>query len=259
MRILTKRRKFVLSSLILSAGFFLLEIVGTYEWKYQAIILLSILAGILTFWSLRGAAFKLAVWLTPILPILFTAGVALFYFLLPVNIFTIIPIIVLYFFGVYALLLIENIFSVAAIRTISLFRSASAVGFLLTLLTGFFLYNTIISLKLNFFLNFLSIFFLSLPLILVSLWTVNLEDRINFKLILGSLVISLFLAEAELGLSFWPVSLTVGSLFLTCCLYVLLGLAQADLSQRLFKRTFIEFISVGGVVFLTVLLYTTWG
>ena len=40
--------------------------------------------------------------------------------------------------GQYTLLLTANIFSVAAIRTIALFRAAVAVGFVMTLLTGFF-------------------------------------------------------------------------------------------------------------------------
>lgn len=256
---LTKRRKFVLSSLILSLGLFILEVGVASELKYRAIGSLSLLAAVLTFWSLREAAANFAIWVTLLLPILFTAGVSLFYFLLPGNLLTAIPIIILYFLGMYALFLTENIFSVAAIRTINLFRSASAVGFLLTLLTGFFWYNTFISLKLPFYFNFLAVLCISFPLILSSLWSVNLEEKLNGKLIIFSFLISLFLGEFALFLSFWPVSLTMGSLFLTACLYVLLGLAQAKLSQRLFKRTVVEYLTVGVAVFLTMLVYTSWG
>lgn len=230
-----------------------------FESRYQAIAFLSGLSCLLTLWSLRGAASHVASWVTPILPTLFTGGVALFYFLLPTNFLTVVPIILLYFLGMYALFLTENIFSVAAIRTINLFRSASAVGFLLTLLTAFFLYNALISLKLPFYWNFLGVFLLSFPLVLHGLWSVNLEEKISHSILRDSFLISLFMAELEAALSFWPVTLTVGSLFLTSGIYVLLGLAQADLSERLFKNTLIEYLSVGLAVFMIILLYTSWG
>jgi len=258
MFILTKRRKFILSSLLLSFGLYLLEVVG-FEYKYQAIAVLSFLAAILTFWSLRGAALNLASWLTPILPMFFTAGVALFYFLLPANLFTIVPIILVYFVGMYALLLTLNIFSVAAIRTINLFRSASAVGFLLTLLTGFFLYNAVISLKMHFYMNFTAVFLISFPLFLVGLWSVNLEEKIPSDILSLALVVSFLVAQLELILSFWPLTVTVGSLFLTASVYVLLGLLQAQRLGRLFKRTIREYLAVGIAVFLTMLFYASWG
>jgi len=258
MVILTKRRKFVLSSLILSFGLYLLAVIG-FEHKYQAIAGLVALAGILTFWSLREAALNLASWLTPILPMFFTAGVALFYFLLPVNLFTIVPVILIYFVGMYALLLTLNIFSVAAIRTINLFRSASAVGFLLTLLTSFFLYNAVLSLKMNFYVNFLAVFLISLPLFLVGLWSVNLEEKMPAEILKLSLIAACFVGQLELALSFWPVTVTVGSLFLTASVYVLLGLLQAQRLGRLFRKTVTEYLAVGLTVFLTLLLYTSWG
>lgn len=258
MVILTKRRKFILSSLFLSFGLYIVEVAG-FEWKYRAIGLLALAAGILTTWSLAEAAFGLSKLMTPILPILFTTGVALFYFLLPGSTLTVLPVILFYFLGMYALLLTENIFSVASIRTINLFRSASAVGFLLTLLTAFFLNNTALSLKLAFYFNFLLVFFLSFPLVLAGLWSVNLEERMTSKLFLFSLAISLFLGQLALGISFWPVTVTVGSLFLTASLYVLLGLSQAYLSEKLFPKTVREFFLVGVVVFLVVILYTQWG
>ena len=258
MFILTKRRKFALSSLILSFGLYLLGQIG-FEFKYQAIGSLTLLAGILTFWSLEEAAFGLSSWMTTILPMFFTAGIALFYFLLPSSFWTVVPIIIFYLIGMYSLLLTENIFSVAAIRTINLFRSASAVGFLLTLLTSFFLYNATVSLKMFFYFNFASIFLVSFPLVLTGLWSVNLDERISLKLIALAFLISLIIAEFELILSFWPVTVTVGSLFLTTVVYVLLGLAQAYLNERLFKNTITEYLVVGLIVFLTIVAYTSWG
>lgn len=258
MIILSKRRKFVLSSFLLSVGLYFLQVIG-FEWKYQAIGVLGALAGILTFWSLRGAASGLARWTTPILPIFFTVGVALFHFLLPANILTIFTVIAIYFLGMYTLFLTENIFSVAAIRTINLFRSASAVGFLLTLVTAFFLSNTAVSFKLPFYFNSLAIFFFSFPLVLSGLWSVKLDERLSSELLLSSLAIAVFLGQFALAISFWPVTVTAGSLFLTSSLYVLLGLAQAYWSERLFKRTVIEYLGVGLAVFLITLIFTQWG
>lgn len=258
MKLLTKRRKFVLSAILLSLGLYLLEAID-FEWKYQAITVHSLLAGILTFWSLREAATGLSSVMTCILPIFFTAGVSLFYFLLPSSLLTIIPVILVYLVGMYALLLTENIFSVAAIRTINLFRSASAVGFFLTLLTSFFLFNAFLSLKLPFYYNFLAVILISFPITLAGLWTVKLEEKLNRDLIFSSLLFSLFLAEISLVISFWPVTVTVGSLFLTTCLYVFLGLGQAYFNERLFQKTILEYLSVALIVFLTLIIYTPWG
>ncbi len=258
MAVLTKRRKFVLSSFFLTLGLYLLEVIG-FEFKYQAIGLLSILAAVLSFWSLKEATTGLATWLTLVLPFFFTAGVALFYFLLPSNILTVIPILMIYFLGMYALFLTENIFSVAAIRTINLFRSASAVGFLLTLLISFFLNNTLISFKLAFYHNFLLTFVIYFPLVLTGLWSVNLEERLTGDLLIFSFTIALFLSELAMALSFWPVTVTVGSLFLTASLYVVLGLAQASLSGRLFKKTVREYLLVGLAVLVIMFFYTSWG
>lgn len=255
---LTKRRKFVLISLLLTLGLWGLSLVG-FELKYRLIVFLSLSSGFLTFWSLKGAAANAAVWLTPVLPFFFTAGVALFYFLLPASFLTIVPILVIYFVGLYALLLTLNIFSVAAIRTINLFHSASAVGFLITLLTAFFLYDTIFSFKMIFYFIFFAVLFVSFPLVLVSLWSVNLEEKLTKSLFLFSVILSFFLAQLALAISFWPITVTVGSLFLTTGVYVLLGLAQAYLNEKLFAKTIREYLLVGIVVFSIVIIYTQWG
>ena len=194
-----------------------------------------------------------------ILPLLFTVGIGLFYFLLPSSILTAAPVIILYFFGLYALFLSENIFSVASIRTIQLFRSASAVSFLLTLFISFLLYDTIFSFRLPFYLNAIFVFFISVFLFLHGVWSVDLEERIDLKVVLFSLLFSLSLGEIAFVLSFWPISIALASLFLTSLVYVLLGLAQAHFSDRLFKKTIREYLIVGVAVFAVLLLYTNWG
>jgi len=255
---LTKRRKFILSSLILSAGLLVIQS-GGVTGRYLAIAILSFLTIPLVIWSL-SEALTLPILLTSwILPFSFTAGVGMFYFLLPGTLFTALPIIILYFLGLYALFLSENIFSVAALRTIQLFRSAWAVSFLLTLLILFLLYDTIFSFRLPFYYNFIFIFIISFFIFFHGTWSVNLQERITGEIVVYSLILSLGVAQTGLILSFWPASITLNSLFLTAIVYVSLGLVQAKLSDRLFEKTVREYLLVGISVFLILLFYTTWG
>lgn len=255
---LTKRRKFILSSIILTAGLSFTQF-GHPADRYLTIGILSFSTIPLVLWSL-SEALRGAIWLVSwILPLMFTAGIGFFYFLLPTSPFTAIPVIVLYLLGMYALFLSENIFSVAAIRTIQLYRSASAVNFLLTLFTSFLLYDTIFSFRLPFFLNSFLVFLISILLFIHGVWSVNLEEKLNGKIISYALLFSFMMAEIAFILSFWPTSIALSSLFLTSLVYVLLGLAQAQLSDRLFKRTVEEYLAVGTAVLIVLLLYTSWG
>lgn len=255
---LTKRQKFVFTSGSLSFGLILIQITG-FEQRFVAIGVLTVLTPILSAWSLREALAGIR-WLTTlILPTLFTAGIGLFYFLLPSAWFSQLPIAALYALGIYALLLTENVFSVAAIRTIQLFRAAMAVGFLLTLFTAFLLFDTIFSFRLWPWANAILVFLVSLPLILQGLWSVNLEERLTREILLFSFVLTLALSEIAFIISFWPLSIAMASLFLTTGVYVLLGLSQAHLQERLFRQTINEYLGVGIIVLLITLFATRWG
>ncbi len=255
---LTKRRKFILSSILLAAGLSFIQF-GSLENRYLAIGVLSFFTVPLVLWSL-SEALNGALWLVSwILPLFFTAGVGLFYFLLPSSIFTAVPVIVFYLLGLYAIFLSENIFSVASIRTIQLFRSASAVSFLLTLFTSFLLYDTIFSFKLPYYLNSVFVFLVSIFLFLHGIWSVELGEKITGKVVYYTLILALIMSEIALVLSFWPVTIALCSLFLTSLVYVLLGLTQAYLSGRLFKKTIKEYLAVGFFVFIVLLFFTTWG
>jgi len=255
---ISKRQKFIISAALLSASLLTIQLTNV-SWRYQAIFGLTILTYLLSAWSLREGVSGIE-WLTVlILPTLFTAGVGLFYFLLPASWLARLPVAALYGLGLYALLLTENIFSVAAIRNIQLLRSAHAVGFLLTLLTAFFLYDTILSFRLPFWLNFVFVFLVSLPLFIQGLWSVKLEEKISGQIWFYSLALSLIVAEGALALSFWPVTVSAGSLALITIMYVVLGLTQHYLSQRLFKRTINEYLTVGIIVLAVILITTHWG
>lgn len=256
---LTKRRKFILSSLILTAGLSFVQFGPLVTRRYQEIALLSFLAIPLTWWCLRGAL-KGPIWLCSwILPSFFTAGVGLFYFLLPGSMVSAVPVMIIYLLGMYALFLSENIFSVAAIRTIQLFRSASAAIFLLTLVTTFLLYDTTLSFRAPFYLNGLVVFLISFFLFLQGVWSVNLEEKISRKTLAYTFFLALGIGETAMVLSFWPATITLSSLFLTSLVYVSLGIAQAELSDHFFARTIKEYLTVEFFVLIILLAYTSWG
>lgn len=255
---ISKRRKIFLSAIFLAMVLLITQWIN-FSWHYQAVGLLALFTFILSTWSLFEGLNGIE-WLTVLtLPTLFTIGIGLFYFLTPTSWLTRLPVIFFFGIGIYALLLIENIFSVAAIRTIQLLRSAQAVGFLFTLLTAFFLYDTVLSFRLDAWFNFILVLLISFFLILQGLWCITLEKKISRQILTYTLVLSLVQAEIGLAFSFWPVAVTVGSLALTTVLYTTLGLAQHRLSERLFQRTINEYLSVAVVVLVTIFFTTHWG
>lgn len=255
---MTKRRKFLIVSFVLSLGFVGLQFLDN-QYKIDAIFVLSFVTSILFLWSLWEGIGKNSTLLTLILPAFFTAGVGVFWFLLPSNVFARLPMIIFYGLGIYALSLTMNVFTVSAVRTIALLRAARGVGFILTLITLFLIYNAILSLKIPFWGSALLITILSLPLFLQGFWTIPLDKKISKDLLILSAVSSLVVGEIAVSLFFWPATLVVGSIFLTVAVYVLLGLGQAKLEQRLFSQTVKEYLLVGILVFIGMFFATHWG
>lgn len=253
-----KRQKFVLTSILLSVGFVLMQSFDV-AWRFQAIAGLAIASIVLSIWSLREGLSGIEWLMVLILPPFYTAGVGLFYFLLPSAWYARLPVAIVFGIGMYALLLTQNIFTVAAIRTIQLLRAAHAVGFLLTLVTAFFVYDAVWSLRLPFWANGLLVAGLTFPLALQGLWSVKLNDKVTKGLTVFTLTITWILFQVAVVLSFWPVTVTSGSLFLTACLYVVLGLCQHYLDERLYPSTVKEYVAVGFVVLLTMYFTTRWG
>ena len=254
---MTKRMKLVIVAVALSLGLLGIQSIDV-DARYQAIGLLAGVAYGLSAWALFGDL-KKTEWLTVlILPVLYPVAVALFYFLLPVRLLSRILILSIFGIGMYALLLTENIFSVAAIRTIQLLRAAHAVGFLLALLVAFFLWDTLFSFRLAPWWNALGVGITSLPLILQGLWSVNLEDKISQEVVNNSLGLSWGLTSLALMISFWPVTITIASLFLVTALYVGLGLVQNRMTGRLFKKTVTEYLWVSGLVVGLTFLLAQW-
>jgi hypothetical protein len=254
---MTKRKKFLLSSLLLSLGFVGVQSVPD-QYRVVSIVLLSLSTAIFTYWCLKGGLGWDMTLMVFILPLFFTIGVGFFWFLLPISILTQIFVVVLYAIGIYVLYLTSNIFTVSTFRTIALVRAARGVGFVLTLLTLFFIFDTTLSLKWQIYYTSAIVFLVSVPLFLQGFWAFDLERTLSEKLLPFSFVSSLVVAEVSSILFFWPVGVAVGSLFLTAACYILLGLGQAEIEGRLFNQTVREFLVVGLFVLVGMFLVTSW-
>lgn len=254
---ISKRQQFVIVTLLCTFGLLLTQIVSP-EFRYITVFGLSIITYVLCAFVLREDLSGIE-WFTLLsLPTLFTAAIAVFYFLLPVRWLTRIPVVVIYGICMYALLLTENIYNVAANRTIALLRAAHTVGFLLTLVAFFLLIQTVLSIRTNAFINVLGAGSIAFILSYQILWSVVLESTWNKRILAISIAISCVIAQFAWVLSFWPITTTIEALFLTTCLYAMVGMGQQYLQEKLYKKTVTEFLIVTAIIFAIVILSTNW-
>lgn len=255
---MSKRKRFLITSAILSLGFFAI-LVYAGNFRFLAIGFLGFLTLVLFTWSLwEGLGWNMTL-SSLILPSIFTLGVGIFWFLLPSSVFARLPILIFYGVGIYILCLTMNIYTVSAMRTIALLRAARGVGFVLSLVTSFLVFDTILSLKISLLPVSLSIFLICVPLYLQGFWSVTLEKNFSKDILIDSLVASLITGEVASVLYLWPVSVVVGSLFLTVVVYIILGLGQAKIEDRFFPSVVREYLVVGALVFIGMLFATHWG
>jgi len=227
--------------------------------RFAAIAALTALTLGFFVWSLREGLGRNMTILSLVLPVFFTLGVGLFWFLLPASTFARLPVVAFYGLGIYVLCLTSNIYTVGAIRTIALLRAARGVGFVLTLITSFLIFDAILSLRAFPWINVSLVVLTSFLLLLQGLWVIILETKFSKELFSLAGVGALVMGELVAALFFWPVSVVVGSLFLTIALYLLLGLGQAKLEGRLFSQTVREHLTLAVLVFFGMFLATRWG
>lgn len=256
--ILTKRQKIVIAGVLITIGLILsTQTVSFVYVRYRLIVALAIISYILSLWALWEGMTRFKAVILMILPTLFTVGVTSFYFLLEVRWLTRLPVAVIFGLSFYSLLLSQNVFNVAAQRTIPLYRAASTVAFLFTLITAFFIFNVIFALRMPFYLNGLFVFVISFLLIIQFLWTIEMS-KISSGILVCSFSLALLVGEVAVALSFWPVAPTIWSLTLAALIYVLLGIITQYIKERLNKRLLAEYMGVGGLVLLFALFTTSW-
>lgn len=255
---ITKRQKFILMSFFLTVVLITSQTVSE-SLRYQTIGLLTLATVFLAVFSLWGELSGVKYFLLLLLPAYFVAGASLFYFLLPVRWLTRLPFAIVFGISVYLLMLTANIYNVAAIRTIALLRAANTVGLLFSLLSTFFLVNVLFSLHLPFYLIFIGIALIVMPLYLVGLWANELEDFISRRVFLYAAIFTLLTAEMAVVFAFWPIVPINAALVMATIMYVLLAISQFHFTGRLKQRNVYEYLSVALVVFLVIMVVTRWG
>lgn len=255
---ISKRLRFLTSSFLLLLGFVSIQFIDE-KFKFLGISVLVLLTGLFSIWSFFEGLGKNMTLTSLILPMFYTLGVGIFWFLLPSNIYTRIPIIIFFAVGVYVLFSTMNIYTVSSSKTIALLRAARGVGFVLTLVTAFLLFDAILSIRQNIVILSVLVFITSFMLFLQGFWSIDLEKNLNPTIGSMSLSSALIITELALLIFFWPVTVVVGSLFLTSGVYLLLGLGQTKLEDRLFPSAIREYLTLGLIVLVGMFFATHWG
>ncbi len=255
---LSKRQRLVLSVFFLSLFFFLLQFLADTQ-LFIATLVLALLTDFVLFLILRKDVKDTFFYPILVLPFFYSLSFPFFYTLVPDRLISQLIITSLYAFGLYSLFLTQNIFAVSAIRTINLLRSARIVSFVLTLLVLFFLFNFAFSLRQFFFISPLLVFAIALFMSFESLWSYSLNKLQIGEIAASSFILSFSLMQLSLVLFLWPVNAAIYSLFLTGIFYTYSGLIHAWLERRLFKGILWEYIWVGFISILFLIVFSRWG
>lgn len=264
LNIMTKRWRYFISTLLSMAGFYL------YLWlpvesRYFGLAL-EIGLVLFCFWFGLGVIFekntdqKLMV---IILPLVFAAGYSLFCALLPTNQFYMIFLSVFFGLVIYSLFLVENVFLVAiGFKTVPLYRAAYTTSLIFTLFSAFFVFNSMLSFRWPFYINFFLTGIISIILFLYQFWAIAIElsdDGATKGKWTYALVAGFMMGELALAFSFWPVGVFKGSVYLVSAIYILSGLFQADIKDRLFKSVVTNYGLVGAAITVAIILTNVWG
>jgi hypothetical protein len=252
-----RRQKFVLASVLLSISFVVVQYIPL-DWRPLGLLVFALAAYLMAAWSMFDNLDGVE-WLTVVpLPAMYALAVSAFYFLLPEHWLARGVIIGLFGLGMYALFLAGNIFTIAKFRTIQLLRAAQAVLFFFSLIAALLVYNTVFSLGLWFLWNGLLAGIATTLLCFSFFWSVRLEQRLSREVWALTFRTGIIIGFLSMVLSFFPSSLWPTSLLLMTAMYVLLGLGQSALEQRLFTNTVREYLAVLLGVFAMYLILLPW-
>lgn len=258
-----KRLKYFISSILGAFGFYL-YLGLSVESKYFGLMLLVAMVAFI-FWFGLGIIFNGSVdtkVMTILLPILWTIGFGMFSALLPVNWLNYLLLSISFGLVLYVIFLSENVFLVAiGYKTVPLYRAAYTVSLILTLLTSFFVFNSLFSFKLPFFGNMLATLVLGLLIFWYQYWSVAIElpDDGKEKGRWPYIIVPVLLLTEFAGiLSFWPVGIFKGSVYLVAVIYTISGLLQAEIRDRLFRGVVVNYAYIGLAVAAAIILATNW-
>lgn len=223
------------------------------------LILALILEAILILWALGEDLTGVKFLTIPALPVFYLGSYLALAKLLEFNPFGIFIVGTGLGISFYFLVLTQNIYNIAAGRSIGLVRAAQVSGVLFQVLIAFMAFGAVWIQGLPFWILTLSVFLISLVLFVLSIWSTNLAETINWENLKISATLSLVLAEISLALAFWPILPLIAALVLAIAFYVLLGLVQFELFGRLDRKVVAEYLLIAAVVLVLMLVTTKWG
>jgi hypothetical protein len=235
-----------------------------YESRYYG-ILVGVALTVFCYWFGLGLIFStdFGLRLSPvILPLMFFGGFGMFVALLDLGWWWNLGLTVLFGLINYLIFLTENVFMVAlGSKTVPLYRAAYTISLVALLLVSFFLFNTILSYRLPFWLNMVLVGVSSSIIFIYHFWSVIIElpddgekiERWSFVLVPAWLM-----AELALILSFWPVGIFKGSIYLVLAVYLLANLSWAEIRERLFKRNWLTAVWIAGAALVSLVVVAEW-
>lgn len=254
----SKREKFVAAVFILSAGFFFSEILTGTAFVIGGIVI-AVLTALFLYVSLKDDIRGTFYYPLFILPFLYALSFELFYSLVPARTLTRLLLTIVFAFGLYSLYLTQNIFAVSGIRTINLLRSARIVSFVITIFTMFSLLNVLFSLKLPIFIAPILVGVIVFLLAFESLWSYALTRESIGEVLIAATVCAVTIGELAIVVAIWPVNAVIYAIFLTGIFYTYSGLSHAWMEKRLFKGILWEYVWVGFLSILILILFSQWG
>ncbi|MDO5561640.1 MAG: hypothetical protein Q4G02_02605 [bacterium] len=244
-----RRERFIFWSVALGVLLWLIQLVPL-EWRYWAIAGFGLAVYFISALALREDL-QLREWFVILpLPALYSLTIASFYFLLPSNFWSMIFVIGIFVLGAYSIFLTSNIFSVAKGRTIQLLNAAQTIALFFAIVISLLGSQIIFSFNLPFYFNALAIFALHLPLVLTIVWSVNLEEKISLKLWQLSFFSALLMGELAAVYSFLPMKTWNIALLLMSIFYLILGILQSYLREKLFRQAITEYVLLASFIFI---------
>jgi hypothetical protein len=260
---MSKRFKYLISSLAMMAGFVLLVSLPYESHLYG--LLTGIALTVFCFWFGLGIIFEKDIYtrlMVVILPVGFFVGFGLFISLLPFNLLMMVVSCLIYGIVIYTLFLVDNVFLVALnYKTVPLYRSAYTVGLMILMIVTFLLFDSLYSFRLPYWINMMGVGVISWLMMVFHYWSVEIEmvDSKRKNLFIYTVLPAYLVSQLALIFSFWPVGIFKASLYLVFVIYLMCGLIQADMRERLFKKTWIKSVWMGIALIAGIIYMSRWG
>ena len=253
-----KRTKIAIcSSLVAILSWFNLFLTGT-TFFYLFVLSLAVIAAFIL-WVLSEDLAGVKFFTIPALPIFYLGSYLLLADLLNLTAVGVFVAGLVLGISFYILLLTQNIYNIASVRSIGLVRAAAVSGTLFIIICAFLAYGIVWLQNWPFWYLTPAILLISFVLFTIAIWSHHLDEKIDNKTVMFSAILALVLAQIATALSFWPLLPLISALVLAIVFYVVLGLTQFELQQRLTARVVYEYLSIAAVVLVLILVTTRWG